>query len=60
MLTPEQVKDKLQDRNLVVVAEVSGIHINTIRKLHKGTATSPSYGTMEKISAYFENQEDSE
>ena len=57
MLTPEQAREKLQDRVVKVVAAGSGLHENTVSKLKCGTMKSPSFETMEKISAYFEAQE---
>ncbi len=54
MLTPDEVKEKLRDRVPAIVAEGSGLHINTVYKLKKGESIDPSYETMVKISAYFE------
>lgn len=57
MLTPAEIKEKLKDRIPTIVAEESGVHVNTIRKLKTGISKSPSYKTMQKVSAYFEKQQ---
>ena len=53
MLNPEQIKDKLQDRKLSAVAENTGLHYNTLRKLRDGEAKEPSYETIKVLSDYF-------
>lgn len=53
MLTLEQVKLRLEDRNLHHVAERVGIHRQTIYRIVNGT-TEPSYETLRKLSEYLE------
>lgn len=55
MLNPEQIKEKLKDRVVSVVAEETGLHPNTVRKLKEGKGKSPEYETVKKLSDYFEN-----
>lgn len=53
MLTVEEIKQKLEDRNVQVVARKTGIHFNTIHRLQHGS-TRPSYATLERLSEYLE------
>jgi len=53
MLTPDQIIEKLQDRKLAVVAENTGLHYNTLKKLRDGAAKEPSYESIRILSEYF-------
>ena len=57
MLTPEEIKERMKDRVVGIVAIATGLHVNTIRKLKNGTAVEPSFETIQKVSQYFEAQE---
>lgn len=52
MLSPEEIKIKLQDRNLKVVAEKTGLHQNTVYKFAKGGDSSSKFITVKKLSDY--------
>lgn len=54
MLTPEQIHDQLQDRKSKVVAEVTGLHDNTIRRFQNEVPKAPDYETVKKLSDYLE------
>ena len=53
MISPEDIKDKLQDRRLQLVADKTGLHYNTLKKLRDGEAKDPSYETIKALSDYF-------
>lgn len=51
ILSAEEIKRRLQDRNLTKVSKASGISRPTLYLMMKQGA-NPKYTTMEKISAY--------
>jgi DNA-binding Xre family transcriptional regulator len=53
MLSLEQIKSKLEDRNLRVVAEKTGICYQTLWRLKSGEVSSPRLDTIEKLTRYF-------
>lgn len=53
LLTIEQVKQKLQDRRLEVVALATGLHYNTLRYIRDTHKKNVKYETLEKLSIYF-------
>jgi len=53
LLTIEQVKQKLQDRRLEVVALATGLHYNTLRYIRDTKQTNVQYATLQKLSDYF-------
>lgn len=53
ILTVEQLKAKLQDRRLEVVATATGLHYNTLRYIRDGKLTNVKYETLIKLSKYF-------
>lgn len=56
MLTLEQIKDRLADRNLMAVSKASGVHSNALYRLMSG-GTKPSYETVKKLSDYLEGRD---
>lgn len=54
-MTVEQVAEALSDRNLVVVAERTGLNYHTVWRVATG-CTNPTYSTIEKLSAYLTHQ----
>lgn len=54
-MTVEQVVAALSDRNLVVVAERTGLNYHTVWRVATG-CTNPAYSTIEKLSAYLTQQ----
>lgn len=51
MMTLEQIKEKLKDRNLSAVADATGIHRNAIYRLVNGRSR-PSYETVRRLVEY--------
>ena len=51
MLTVEQIVNYLTDRNLVVVAERTGLSYQTVWRVARGE-TNPDYSTVKKLSDY--------
>lgn len=56
MMTAQQVAEALSDRNLVVVAERTGLNYHTVWRVATG-CTNPAYSTIEKLSAYLAKQQ---
>jgi len=52
MLTLEEIRELLQDRRLMVVAQRTGLHYNTLLKIRDNTS-SPSYEAVKALSDYF-------
>jgi plasmid maintenance system antidote protein VapI len=53
MLTKEKIREKLQDRNIVKVAELSGVSQSTIHDLIKDRREI-GIGSLYKLSKYLE------
>lgn len=53
MMTLEQIRENLKDRNLSAVADATGIHRNAIYRLMSGRA-NPSYETVRRLVEYLE------
>lgn len=51
MLNIDDVQKFLSDKRLSVVAERTGVHENTLRRVRDGDV-KPSYETLEKLAAY--------
>jgi transcriptional regulator with XRE-family HTH domain len=54
MLTLDQIKRKLEDRRIDIVAERTGIHRNTIARIKSGQQANPTYHILQRLSAYLE------
>ncbi len=57
MKTLDEVAKLLKDRRLDRVAESTGLSKPTIIAVRDGTATKPSFDTVQRLSKYFEDQE---
>ena len=55
MLTLEEVKFQLQDRNISAVSRNCGVPYNTLRSIIDGRSANPEYRTFKKISDYLES-----
>lgn len=53
ILTIDEIRSKLQDRRLEVVATATGLHYNTLRHIRDTKQTNVKYETLEKLSNYF-------
>jgi DNA-binding phage protein len=47
----DEIKKKLQDRNLMTVSEKIGVHYNTIYRFVNGVG-NPNYKTLQLLSNY--------
>lgn len=54
MLTLDEVREKLKDRNLVKVAKTCGVHYNCLYRFMRGKS-SPAYETVQKLVTYIES-----
>lgn len=52
MLTLEQVRERLADRKLTVVAEKTGLHYQTVLRVRKGQFKDISYNVIKSLSDY--------
>jgi transcriptional regulator with XRE-family HTH domain len=55
MLSPEQIKDKLKDRRIGMVAEAIGVTRQTLYNFLSGKTESPSHELILKLSNYLED-----
>ena len=53
ILTIDDIRTKLHDRRLEVVAVATGLHYNTLRQIRDNKQQNVKYETLEKLSAYF-------
>jgi transcriptional regulator with XRE-family HTH domain len=56
MLSVEQIKEMLKDRNLEIVAERTGLSRQTLSNIRNDKAKAPSYSTIKTISDYLEGK----
>lgn len=54
MLTLPEVVQQLQDRKLSKVAEATGVHENTLRRIRDGQQQNPAYETLKAVSDYLQ------
>ena len=54
MLTPEEIREKLKDRVIKMVAEQTGLHYNTVLNIRNGESADPSHRAVKALSEYFE------
>ena len=52
MLTLDQIRTALDDRNVEKVSQRTGIHRNTIAAIRNGANANPTYTTMKALSDY--------
>ena len=52
LLTIPEIRERLQDRRLELVAIATGLHYNTVLYIKTGTAKGANLSTVEKLSAY--------
>lgn len=56
MMTIDEVREKLRDRRLTVVADETGLAYDTVRRVAAGKFVSISYETVERLSEYLEKK----
>jgi hypothetical protein len=54
MLDLDQIKAKLADRRLNVIADATGLHVNTIANIRDAKIENPTYYVLRKLSDYLE------
>ena len=54
MITLDEIRKRLEDRNLTVISERTGVSYQTLWRITK-TNSTPSVATAEKLSEYLEN-----
>lgn len=57
MIDLDNIKRKLHDRRLDIVAEATGLHRSTIARIRDGEQKNPTYYVLEKLSAYLEENQ---
>lgn len=53
MLTLQQIRDSLKDRRIGLLAEITGIHVNTLRDIRDNENANPTYKTLQLLNDYF-------
>ena len=56
MMTLEQIKAALLDRRIKMVADSTGLHINTIIEVRDSPKANPTYRVLKALSDYLSNQ----
>jgi hypothetical protein len=51
-MTLDEIRSALQDRNLVRVAEATGLHHNTLLLIRSGAIESPRRATLAVLAGY--------
>lgn len=57
MMTLEQIKQALRDRRPGIVAEETGLHVNTVRDVRDNPDANPTYKVLKALSDYLTNRE---
>jgi len=52
MLTLEEIRSRLEDKNLKEVSRRTGIGYNNLYGIAKGIRVNPTYNVLEKLSNY--------
>jgi len=56
MLTLDEIRGQLADRNIKAVAQKAGVHPNAVYRFMKGQS-NPSYETVRKLCDYLEKRQ---
>ena len=57
MMTTEQIKQALKDRNLMAVSRASGVAYETVRKVASGSSDDLKFRSVQRLSDYLEGRE---
>jgi len=52
MLTLDEIREGLKDRRLLVVAEATGIHANTLMEVRDNPLANPTYKVFKLLNDY--------
>jgi hypothetical protein len=56
MLTLEDIRKRLADRRINMVADSTGLHYNTVRNIAVGENTNPTYEVLKALSDYLSEE----
>lgn len=56
MMTVEEIRESLKDRRIGMVAQVTGLHYNTIKDIRDGVSVDPKHTTVRLLSGYLEGK----
>lgn len=54
MMTLQDIRNALQDRRLLMVAEATGLHYNTIKQVRDNVQSNPTHKVLSALSEYLE------
>lgn len=57
MMTLEQIREALRDRRPGLVAEATGLHLNTVREIRDNPHANPTYKVLKALSDYLVQRE---
>lgn len=56
MMTLQDIRNALQDRRLLMVAEATGLHYNTIKQVRDNVQSNPTHKVLSALSDYLEGR----
>ncbi len=56
MMTLDQIRDALKDRRPAMVAQSTGLHVNTVMRIRDGMNTNPTYEVVAALSDYLQGK----
>ncbi len=56
MMTLDQIRDALKDRRPAMVAQSTGLHVNTVMRIRDGMNTYPTYEVVAALSDYLQGK----
>lgn len=56
MMTLEQIKQALADRRPSMIADATGVHVNTVRQIRDGDSANPTYNVLKALSDYLQGK----
>lgn len=57
MMTLEQIRHALIDRRPGLVAQATGLHLNTVREVRDNADANPTYKVLKALSDYLQHRE---
>lgn len=56
MMTLDQIRDALKDRRPAMVAQSTGLHVNTVMRIRDGMNMNPTYEVVAALSKYLQGK----
>lgn len=56
MMTLDQIRDALKDRRPAMVAQSTGLHVNTVMRIRDGMNTNPTYEVVAALFKYLQGK----